>query len=225
MDSDSIPPSKRLRTAIGELERSLVLLGGGGDLREDCLRLVTRYRTSRRDVHDLDIVLQRVAVLDALWHHAAQPHEVRLSIWLDHAERTEDPRDARDANRCFATEFLHATDAVRDPDAHARVIELVTLVPAIVSPSCPCDHRVAADIRHMAFGFPEDEFFANERSLRMEYPRIGDDEWEAYRHNEFVLLAQRDAVFLTPPFLEDFEARAQRNIASAMRRFLSVPPS
>ncbi len=172
-------------------------------------RIVAAYGEPHRAYHDSSHLEHCLRQLDAHRAVAAAPEEIELALWFHDAIYRPTASDNEEQSARWARSAI--LDAGLGADLAERVEALVLATRHDAVPAA-ADARLLVDVDLSILGSPEAEYDRYEQAVRQEYRWVPAFLFRRKRREILESFLERDAIFLTEPFRELYEAQARINL-------------
>ncbi|REJ76909.1 MAG: N-methyl-D-aspartate receptor NMDAR2C subunit [Acidobacteria bacterium] len=177
-------------------------------------RLLERHAEDHRHYHDLDHVLDCLEKAVGSRAHQRDPAAVDLALWFHDA--IYDPR--RGDNEERSAELAERELAPLLPaELVSRIAGLILDTRHDSAPSS-ADGAVVVDIDLSILGETPQRFAAYEEAIRAEYEWVPEPLFRRERRRILQSFLERDAIYSTDSFREQYEERARANLERAIAR-------
>jgi predicted metal-dependent HD superfamily phosphohydrolase len=178
-------------------------------------RLLDSYREPQRHYHTLQHLDECLAHLDSAWTQAERPGEVALALWFHDAIYDVRGHDNEAQSAGWARRALQEAGA--PDDAAMRVHALVMATRHDAAPKeGERDAQLLVDIDLAILGAPPARFAEYERQIRAEYAWVPALVFNARRRALLAGFLARQPLYLSAHFRHALQARARRNLESAL---------
>lgn len=190
-------------------------LGASGS--DDALfsRLVECYSEPHRKYHTMQHLQECFTHLENVRSFAERPSEVELALWFHDAIYNTRRKDNEERSAVWARDSALAAGLA--DDQASRIYELVM---ATMHNAVPVgtDAAVLVDIDLAILGAEVERFDEYEVQVREEYSWVPGPLYRKGRRKVLQEFANRDNIYSTQYFREEYEARARSNIARSLAR-------
>jgi predicted metal-dependent HD superfamily phosphohydrolase len=188
---------------------------GLSENRETYAALIDSYSEKHRQYHNVSHLCSVLERLDEVEHLTEKKDEMALALWFHDAVYKPFSKSNESDSADWARKFLD------ENDMSEQVQELVhRLVMATSHSSVPKsdDEKLIVDIDLSILGRAEDQYAQFEAGVRYEYRKVPSCIYA--RSRKFVLrgFLQRDRIYSSEPFYEEFERQARNNLQSELSR-------
>jgi predicted metal-dependent HD superfamily phosphohydrolase len=155
------------------------------------------------------------------------PYDVEAAIWFHDA--IYDSKEAPPTNELRSAELAEArlTNAGVDPVRVKRIYALIEATakhqpgPELSNPEEVVDADLFLDMDLSILGADEKDFDQYERDVREEYAWVSDEAWRTGRAKVLTGFAEREYIFRSMAFRQEYEEKARKNIDRSLRRLQS----
>jgi len=176
-------------------------------------QLLARYSEPHRKYHTLQHLTECLTHFEAVRHLAEQPGEVEIALWFHDGIYDTQRHDNERQSADWARAVLQSHDAA--PAAVQRVDELIMATCHSALPVAP-DEQLLVDIDLSILGAPPPRFAEYEEQIRQEYAFVPEGLFRQKRGEILRGFLARPAIYSTPHFQTELEARARDNLRQAI---------
>jgi len=182
--------------------------------------LVEAYRSPERHYHGLGHIGDSLRRFDAVAHLAREPALVRLALWFHDAVYDTRRSDNEARSAAWADTVLGEAGA----SAHARsVVGGLIRATDHAAPAPTSDAALLCDVDLAVLGGSARRFEVYQQAVRAEYAWVPEARFVEGRAALLRRFLDRDRIYQTPPFQRRYEARARRNLTTALDRLAGTP--
>jgi predicted metal-dependent HD superfamily phosphohydrolase len=207
----------QLRERWDRLCRAVAATPSSSPSRDVFDRLLAAYTAPDRHYHDLGHIDECLRELDSVRELARDATAVEAAIWFHDVVYEGRRKDNEERSADLAEgelERLDASDAFR-----TEVRRLILLTRHDAAPAADdIDGQLIVDIDLSSLARLPEEFDANTRLIRQEYPHVPDEAFRRGRRDLLASFLARPRIYYTDTFFTRYESAARANLERALAR-------
>jgi predicted metal-dependent HD superfamily phosphohydrolase len=183
------------------------------------------YNTTNRYYHNLSHITALLALLEKYRALFADPEAIEAVIWFHDAVYDPRAKDNEQKSAELAVTRLSASVTAECMSAErlSRIRTIIEATATHIVPECSnisdkADAEMFLDMDLSILGAKEDVFDAYESAVRKEYSWASDAAWCKGRATVLTAFLNREKIFYSDIFREQYENRARQNITRSLSR-------
>lgn len=187
-------------------------LGARGDRARLYREVVAAYGEPHRAYHGLAHLEHCLEQLDAHRDVSESADEVELALWFHDAIYRPTASDNEEQSADWARSAIRSAGLSADLGQRVAALIMATLHDAVPETA---DGRLIVDVDLSILGSPPEAYDRYEDDVRREYRWVPGFIFRKKRRAILESFLRREAIFLTEPFFERYEASARANLRRA----------